>query len=316
MVLYRAAFGLVLLFSLMMVPVSQAADSPRPLVWIDVYEGEPLGYEDVVEDLAQSRVVYLGERHTLERHHATQARVVADLAKAGKPLVLALEQMETSQQGALDRYNRGEIDFAQLAEATGWGKRWSNYGQYRPVLEAARVAKAPVIALSPKPELIRQVARGGGVERLDAPTRKLLPAEMQLHDPPYEKMLGMQLMVHMAASPERLRPMIEAQMVRDEFMAATLAAYLKSKEGEGRTAVVLCGAGHVAYGQGTAERVRNRIPGIRDRIVILSESGDVKLTPEEKAVARPVEITHEQLRAIRRPIADYLEVTAPAAHRE
>ena len=46
---------------------------------------------------------------------------------------------------------------------------------------------------------------------------------------------------------------------------------------------------------------------------MLAECGDVRLSAEEKAVARPVEITHEQLRQIGRPVADYLEVACPAA---
>lgn len=288
---------------------SRGEDAPRPSLWIDMYDGEPADYETMIDDLAESRVVYLGERHTLERHHATQAKIVADLAARKVPLVVALEPLESSQQPAVDRFNRGEIDFKDLAEATGWARRWSNYAQYRPVLEAARQARAPVIGLSPNPEIIRKVARGGGVARLDEMTRKELPANMQLADPVYEKLLALEMMVHAAAQAERLRPMFEAQMVRDEEMASTLARFLASDSGRQRTAVVICGSGHVAYGLGTPTRVRRRLPGVRDRIVLFSESGDVRLSPEEKAAARPIEITHEQLRQIDRPVADYLEIT-------
>ena len=115
--------------------------------WIDVYRGEPLSYEDMLDDLAEVRVVYLGERHTLERHHAIQERIVTDLTQRGVPLVLGLEQMEAFNQAALDRYHQGEIDFDELAEQTEWVKRWSNYEQYRPILEAARQAGAPILAV-------------------------------------------------------------------------------------------------------------------------------------------------------------------------
>ena len=70
--------------------------------------------------------------------------------------------------------------------------------------------------------------------------------------------------------------------------------------------IVLCGAGHVAYGLGTPERVRRRMPGVVDRIVLFSESGDLEISAQEKAVSREISITHEQLRTIQRPIADYL----------
>ena len=62
-------------------------------VWIDVYTGEPLPYEAVLSDLATANVIYLGERHTVERHHALQAAILTDLAQQAVPLVLGLEQV-------------------------------------------------------------------------------------------------------------------------------------------------------------------------------------------------------------------------------
>jgi uncharacterized iron-regulated protein len=275
-------------------------------IWIDVYQGEPLRYEELLEDLATADVVYLGERHTVERHHEIQTKILTDLAQKGISLALGLEQMESSQQPHLDRYNRREIDFEQLAEATGWPKRWQNYRQYRPILEAARRGRIPVVALNARAETIRQVVQSGGIERMPPAARKDLPAEMRLQDPTYEKVLSLQMMVHAAATPEALRPMIEAQIARDESMAQTLAAFLKSEPGRGRKVLVLCGAGHVAYGLGMPARVQRRLPGTKDRVVLLSESGEVQLSPAERAQARDIEITHAQLREIQQPVADYL----------
>jgi len=288
-----------------------AVAADRPLQWIDACEGEPAEFAKVVEDLGTARVVYLGERHTLQRHHATQARIIADLAHGGASLVVALEPLEISQQPSIDRYNRGEIGFDGLATAVDWAKRWPNYKQYRPVLEAARAAKASVIGLSPSPEVIRGIVRAGGIDRLDSKLRKQLPAEMDLKDPFYERLLAAQLMVHMSATPERLRSMIEAQIARDEAMSAALADFLRSEAGRGRKAVVVCGAGHVAYGLGTPQRVRRRLSDTNDRIVVLAECGDVRLSPEEKAMTRPVKISHDTLRQIGRSVADYLEIACP-----
>jgi uncharacterized iron-regulated protein len=280
----------------------------RASLWIDVYQGEPVQYEEVLDDLATVRTIYLGERHTLQRHHDMQTKILADLARKGLPLALGLEQMESSQQSHLDRYSRGEIDFEQLAAATAWAKQWSNYQQYRPILEAARKWKAPIVALNAKSKTIRQVVRSGGIDRLPPETRKELPAKMQIQDPPYEKLLSLQMMVHVSATPQMLRPMIEAQIARDEAMAEAIAVFLESEQGRGRRMLVLCGAGHVGYGLGLPTRVRRRLPDSKDRIVLFSESGEVRLSPEEKAQSRDIEITHEQLRELRLPIADYLWV--------
>jgi uncharacterized iron-regulated protein len=104
--------------------------------------------------------------------------------------------------------------------------------------------------------------------------------------------------------------MIEAQIARDEAMAAALVGYLQSPAGQGRTAVVLCGIGHVSYGLGIPARVERRLPDAVQRIVLLSESGDVELSPEERAMAREIHITHDDLRQLGRPLGDYLHATA------
>ncbi len=296
-------------------PARGAGEAHRCGFWIDLYSGEPIEEEELADDLASVRVVYLGERHTVQRHHALEARIVSQLVKRKVRLVLGLEQMEAIHQPALDRYAKGELSFAQLAETTQWPKRWRDYQQYQPAMEAARQSRSPILALNARSETVRQVARSGGVDRLDPAIRRELPPDMQLQDPAYEKLLGLQMMVHAAATPQRLRPMIEAQIVRDEAMAFVLASFLQSPAGQGRTAVVLCGSGHVAYGLGTAARLRRRMPGVKDRIVHFSESGDVELGPQELAMARPITITHEQLRELGRPFGDYLHATGlkPAA---
>jgi hypothetical protein len=51
------------------------------------------------------------------------------------------------------------------------------------------------------------------------------------------------------------------------------------------------------------------MPGLTDRILMLSESGDVELSPAEKAMARPISITHAQLQELGRPLGDYLYAT-------
>lgn len=96
----------------------------RCSMWIDNCRGEPTRYQKVLEDLATADVVYLGERHTVQRHHTLQAQIVRDLASRNIPLVLGLEMMEKPNQVSLDRYCRDEIDFEELAKETNWKRQW------------------------------------------------------------------------------------------------------------------------------------------------------------------------------------------------
>lgn len=283
------------------------AFSLRSPLWVDLYAGEPESFDEMLQDLAGVQVVYLGELHTLPRHAAGQLQILRGLIAKDRPVALALEQMETYNQPALDHYARGEIDFAQLATSTRWAERWDNYARYRPLLEAAREAHAPIVALNARSEVIHEVGLKG-LAGLTPALRRELPAEIQLNDPPYEKLLSLKLMVHASVDPPRLRRVVEAQIARDETMASSLAAFLQSERGHGRQAVVICGGGHVSYGLGLPARLRRRLPTVTDRIVYFSESGELTLSAKELAQSRPLRITHQDLRAINRPLADHAQI--------
>ncbi len=275
--------------------------------WIDLYSGEPVAYRRILADLMDARVVYVGERHTLARHHAWQEKLLRDMSEHGKKLVLGLEQMEVDRQSELDRYWRGEIDFEELAEATDWENRWSNYEQYRGILEAAREHGMPILALNARREIVRQVARKG-LDGLDPDERAELPDEFLLDQPMYRRHMDlvMQVMSHAMGMPGMLERMYQAQVSRDETMAEHLCRYLLSEEGRDRDAIVLAGSGHVQHGLGIPARVRTRIPDVRDRILILSASGDLVLSERELEMVSDMEMTHEDLRQLQAPLCDYL----------
>jgi uncharacterized iron-regulated protein len=300
---------LLLLLPLMTL-LSSAAVRPNGELWLDLIDGEETSEAAVLADLATAGVVYVGEAHTIARHHAMQLHLFEELAARGGALVLCLEQLEVRDQPAVDRFNRGEIDFDALATEINWAKKWKNYTDYRPLLEAARAHHMPVQALNAPPEVIRAISRGGGLVKLPADQRTALPAEIVTDDPVYEHMMNLQLAVHMAMDPAKLRPVFEAQVARDETMAANIAAArrLATTSDKPRTAFVIVGAGHVRHGLGTAARVRRRDPGIVERIVLLTESGQLELTAADKAATREISISHAQLREIGRPPGDYLHV--------
>ena len=50
-------------------PGKQAGESHRCGLWIDLCSGEPVTEEELLGDLASVQVAYLGERHSVQRHH-------------------------------------------------------------------------------------------------------------------------------------------------------------------------------------------------------------------------------------------------------
>lgn len=317
-------FVLLLASALLGGCVAPRAASPHARLpgelWVDLVEGEEAAAGDVIDDLAQAGVIYVGEYHTIPRHHEIQLALLQELFARQLPLVLCLEQLEARDQPALDRYGRREIDFAGLVQAVDWPSKWRNYPAYRALCEFARQHRIPIRALNAPTDLIRAVNRGGGVAKLTPEQRAQLPADLTLDDPDYERLTTLELAAHMGMDAARLRPMFEAQVARDEVMAENIVAARRADPAAPRVAFVVLGAGHMRYGLGTAARVRRREPAIVERLVLMSESGQLQLSEMEKQAASQARVTHDDLRRLGRPPADYLRllprasVTLPPGH--
>jgi uncharacterized iron-regulated protein len=297
-------------------PGSSSAAEAQPVhhracMWVDALRGEPVPLQDVLQDLRLARVIYIGEIHTIPRHHEAQQQVLEGLAAQGLSLVLAMEQFDFSAQPALDRYNTGVADLDGLIRETDLNKRWPGHTNYHALLASARAHSIPVLALNAGAETIRAVGRRGLAE-LPPEQRRELPEQLVTNDPVYERWLKKILGVHMAFDPDKLQPAFEAQVARDETMAARLVDFLNSPAGRQRAAVVICGRGHCEYGLGTPARVARRLPGVTQRIVLPSESGDLHLTEQERKQAREIEVSHEFLKELGHPPGDYLELIEPA----
>ncbi len=283
--------------------------------WLDLISGDEVDDINVVDDLVTAGVIYVGETHTITRHHDVQLWLLQELFARKRPLVLCLEQLEARDQPAVERYNAREIDFATLAREIDWTAKWRNFEDYRALCEFARQHGIRIQGLNAPADLVRAINRGGGVAQLTAEQRAQLPADLSLDEPAYERLTNLHLAVHMAADPARLRPMFEAQLARDEVMAANIVAARRANGGTAPTAFVVLGAGHMRFGLGTAAGVRRRDPHVVERLILVTESGQLELTAGEKAASREITISHADLRALGRPPADYLRVLPLSALR-
>jgi uncharacterized iron-regulated protein len=276
--------------------------------WMDLLRAEPI--EDRLslwQDLSAVDVVYLGETHRLKRHHREQVAVFKELANRGRRVVLGLEALERRDQTEIDRFNSGEIDFRTLAENIDWQAQWANFEDYRELLEAAHHAGARVVGLNAPRQIIHKIGRNC-IDSLDAAERRALAEQLDFEDPVYRRLMDRVMMVHASFEASDLKKVFQAQVARDETMAETLVQAFEALAGTGErpVAIVVTGSGHVRFGLGVPDRVRARIPGVKDRILLMSESGDLILTPSERAASRKIELSHENLAEIGRSAGNYL----------
>ncbi|MCA1960144.1 MAG: ChaN family lipoprotein [Desulfomonile sp.] len=284
-----------------------AFSASNDFIVVDVLFGEPIPLEAMLDDLATVKIIYLGEIHTITRHHRIQTELLRRLASKGVKLAFGMEMFSEEQQTALDRWQNGRAGFRELVKDLG-EEKWTNLKDYQSLITTARKLGVPIVALNAPDDLVRKVARDG-LNGLTESERALVPPGVTEINPQYARLLRMRLKVHKAFKHRALDNIIIAQCVRDATMARALVRFLDSAEGGSRTMLVIAGSGHMNYGFGIPERVE-ALRSLPHRIAILSESGELVLSEFEKKHSVPVEIRHEELRFIRAPIADYLLLKA------
>jgi len=282
-----------------------ASSASENFIVVDVLFGEPIPLEAMLDDLATVMVIYLGEIHTIARHHRIQTELLRRLSSKGVKLALGMEMFSEDQQAALDRWQKGKAGFRELVKDLG-EEKWTNLKDYQSLITTARKLGVPIVGLNAPDDLVRKTAREG-LDGLSESERAQVPPGVTEVNPQYDRLLRLRLKVHKAFKHRAMENIIVAQCVRDATMARALVRFLDSAEGEGRTMLVVAGSGHMNYGFGIPERVEALRP-MPHRIAILSESGELVLSEFEKKHSVPVEIRHEDLRFIRAPIADYLLV--------
>jgi uncharacterized iron-regulated protein len=219
--------------------VAEAALPVRGLV-----AGELLTEAQLWEHVDRAQVTCFGELHDRAADHFAQTRALAVLlARAsGTPLALGMEMFQRPFQAPLSAYVSGQLDEAGLIAATEYETRWGwDFAFYRPLLESARSAGIPVLALNAARELTRKIGRTG-LESLDEAERAQLP-ELNLEDAEHRAFVfGL-----LGAVDHDLQLALEnvyvAQTVWDETMAESSANWLAQSGPEARL-LITAGAAH------------------------------------------------------------------------
>ncbi len=276
----------------------------REEIYLDVYQGEPILFEEMLESLTRARIIYIGEVHTLKRHHRFQLRIIKALYQKDIPLAIGLEMLPFKSQRYLDAWIEGGVDKEEFLQLINWGKTWGiDFDLYEPVFDFAREKKIKLLALNVPRSLVKKVARKGLSGLTDEEKDVLPPVTPSSQE--HRGYLALSLSRHKTLRGEFEQHVYEAQDVWDSTMAHHVVEYLKSDEGKDKTVVVLAGSGHMAYGYGIPERVSSAL-GLPYLIVLPTSSGDVKFKKEwEKHIER-VELTHEDFHFIKRPVADFI----------
>jgi uncharacterized iron-regulated protein len=196
--------------------------------------------QQMIADLARTRVVYVGESHTNASHHAIQLEIIQALAQTTPDLAIGMEMFDHTYQPVLDRWIAGELDETEFLQQTHWYANWRfDYGLYRDILEYAKEKRLRVIALN-LPFQIPPKIRVGGIASLSEADRRHLPATIDTTDADHRAYLKSIFDLHAFRGRDTFDYFYEAQCAWEDTMAEAVAGNLKTG-----TMVVLAGNGHI-----------------------------------------------------------------------
>lgn len=205
-----------------------------------------LSEDELWQTITSARALCFGEQHTNPHHHYAQLRALTELvarAPAGRRLAAGYEMFQRPAQPALDRYVAGSIDEQRFLVESEYQQRWGfDFSLYRPLLEKTKDAKLGALALNARKEVTRKIGRTG-VRSLDDSEQQELP-ELDLKDPVHRGYFDEAMSAHpMPAGSPKAEDMYTAQVVWDETMADTAAAWFKAA-GSDAQIIVFAGVGH------------------------------------------------------------------------
>jgi uncharacterized iron-regulated protein len=216
-----------------------------------------LDFEALIDQLAESRVVFVGESHDRYDHHLNQLEIVCRLQRRIPDLVIAMEFFQQPFQSHLDDFVAGRIDTEDMLRATEYYNRWRfDYRLYEPIMSFARGHGTAIVALNIPAEITGKVGQGG-IEGLSEAERAGLPATIDRSDKQYRERIEGAFEMHPEETRGDFEQFFEVQLLWDEGMAERAARFL-AEHPESRL-VVLAGTGHVIR-SGIPARVTRRRP--------------------------------------------------------
>lgn len=213
--------------------------------------------------LAAADVFYVGERHTEEGDHDYEFEVIKGLKARGIPFSIGWEMFEVSQQPLLDAWQSGGISLAELLRQTEWDKHWGKYSPtYERMLRWSRSAGVENHALNAPASLSRKISRG---LPLTPEEKQLLPVGFRSL-PHGLKNFKSQMGTHPGSGSINYDRYYMAQTLWDQTMADRVVQF--RRRDPAKKLVVFAGRGHVEAGYGIPPYVKQKLPAVRQKILL------------------------------------------------
>lgn len=239
-------------------------DRPMPVVLdgiTDAADGALLTPPRLAERLDGVRLLFVGESHTDIEFHRVQLRIVQELHRRGRTVLVGLEMFPAAAQEWLDRWVSDEgLTEQGFLDGAHWYRSWGyNWGYYRDIFLFARESGIRMVGVNVPREIVQTVRREG-FDGLSAEQKALLPERVDVDDAEHQRLFraffGAEDSLHGNMPQPMFDGMFRAQCTWDAAMGWNAVKALEASGDKDAIMVVLVGSGHVAYGLGAERQAR------------------------------------------------------------
>jgi uncharacterized iron-regulated protein len=214
--------------------------------------GTPISYAEMLKDLENARIIYIGENHTDPVHHQIQLRVIQDLTERHE-VAVGVEMIDHPYQPVLDKWSQGGLSEEAFLEKTQWYANWRyDFDLYRGIFETIRDKRIPLIGLNLPFHIPPKIAVGG-IDNLVPEDAAHLPQTITLADPDHRAYVENIFNIHKFKGRNNFEYFYTAQCAWEDTMAEAIAGHLSP-----RKMIVLCGNGHIIKKFGIPNRAFTR----------------------------------------------------------
>ncbi len=243
-----------------------------------VKQAKEVSLKDLVDAMAGYDVLFFGEEHNDSVTHYLERQVLGLMFdKFGSNMALSMEMFERDVQPVMDEYLKG---FIREKHFTKDARAWSNYRDYRPMVEFAKEKGMAIVCANAAARYTNLAGRKGQKALMELPAASKqyfapLPYDTAKGDY-YKKLTG--LADHGPASAtdtSKAKPMpamamgnfnlVVAQSLWDATMAYSISQYLKKHKGQ--KVMQVNGKFHSDEGFGVATQLKKYSPNAKKLIV-------------------------------------------------
>jgi uncharacterized iron-regulated protein len=232
----------------------------------DTRSGEVITPTELAKRLAGVRLVLVGESHTDMDFHRVELRVLEELVRAGRPVLVGLEMYPYPEQRFLDAWVDGRLAEEAFLRDSRWYENWGfNWLYYRDLFLFARDHKLRMFAVNAPRDVVTAV-RKKGFQNLTPDEAAHIPTDIDTASPEHRTLFKSFFAaggdsLHSGMDEAQWDAMIAAQSTWDATMAFNAVKALKEHGGPDAVMVVLVGSGHVVYGLGIQRQAARHFDG-------------------------------------------------------